>query len=122
MLRSAKSHEVDPRRSAKSRLGAPKARAARSSASLVSGVAHKSVGRSRSRSSNERKSPFYVIKRAQMELWKDTRRPPDDAATKLIWLALRNITADRGRSVRKWREAMNQFAIAYGDRFTRPAA
>jgi putative transposase len=27
-----------------------------------------------------------------------------------------------GRSVRKWREAMNQFAIAYGDRFTRPAA
>lgn len=48
--------------------------------------------------------------------------PSDDAATKLIWLALRNITADRGRSVRKWREAMNQFAIAYGDRFTRPAA
>ena len=48
--------------------------------------------------------------------------PSDEAATKLIWLALRNITADRGRSVRKWREAMNQFAIAYGDRFTRPAA
>lgn len=48
--------------------------------------------------------------------------PSDDAATKLIWLALRNITAEHGRSVRKWREAMNQFAITYGDRFTRPAA
>ena len=48
--------------------------------------------------------------------------PSDDAATKLIWLALRNITADWGRSAKEWREAMNQFAIAYGDRFTRPAA
>jgi transposase-like protein len=45
--------------------------------------------------------------------------PSDDAASELIWLALRNITADHGRSVREWREAMNQFAIAYGDRFTR---
>lgn len=48
--------------------------------------------------------------------------PSDDAATKLIWLALRNIGRDGGRSVREWREAMNQFAIAYGDRFTRTAA
>jgi transposase-like protein len=48
--------------------------------------------------------------------------PSDDAATKLIWLALRNITADWGRAAKEWREAMNQFAIAYGDRFTRPAA
>ena len=48
--------------------------------------------------------------------------PSDDAATKLIWLALRNIGRDNGRSVREWREAMNQFAIAYGDRFTRPVA
>ena len=45
--------------------------------------------------------------------------PSDDAATKLIWLALRNIAHDRHRTVREWREAMNQFAIAYGDRFTR---
>ena len=45
--------------------------------------------------------------------------PSDDAAAKLIWLALRNIGRDNGRSVREWREAMNQFAIAYGDRFTR---
>ena len=47
--------------------------------------------------------------------------PSDDAATKLIWLALRNITADWGRAAKQWREAMNQFAIAYGDRFTRSA-
>ena len=48
--------------------------------------------------------------------------PSDDAASKLIWLALRNIMADHGRSIREWREAMNQFAIAYGDRFTGSAA
>jgi len=45
--------------------------------------------------------------------------PSDDAATKLIWLALRNITADWGRAAKEWRNAMNQFAIAYGDRFIR---
>jgi transposase-like protein len=48
--------------------------------------------------------------------------PSDDAATKLIWLALRNITSDWGRAAREWREAMNQFAIAYGERFMRTAA
>jgi putative transposase len=48
--------------------------------------------------------------------------PSDDAAAKLIWLALRNITADWGRAAKEWREAMNQFAIAYGDRFIRSAA
>jgi len=48
--------------------------------------------------------------------------PSDDAATKLIWLALRNITADWGRAAKEWRAAMNQFAIAYGDRFIRTAA
>lgn len=47
--------------------------------------------------------------------------PSDDAATKLIWLALRNITADWGRAARQWREAMNQFAILYEERFTNPA-
>jgi transposase-like protein len=44
--------------------------------------------------------------------------PSDDAASKLIWLALRNITADWGRPARDWKEAMNQFAILYADRFT----
>jgi len=37
-----------------------------------------------------------------------------------IWLALRNITADWGRAAKEWRQAMNQFAIAYGERFTNP--
>jgi transposase-like protein len=46
--------------------------------------------------------------------------PSDDAATKLIWLALRNITADWGRAAKEWREAMNQFAILYEERFTHP--
>jgi len=43
--------------------------------------------------------------------------PTDDAASKLIWLALRNITADWGRPAPHWKEAMNQFAILYDDRF-----
>jgi putative transposase len=43
--------------------------------------------------------------------------PSDDAATKLIWLALRNITADWGRAANNWKTAMNQFAILYGERF-----
>ena len=48
--------------------------------------------------------------------------PSDDAASKLIWLALRNITADWGRSAQDWKVAMNQFAILYADRFTKAAA
>lgn len=46
--------------------------------------------------------------------------PSDDAASKLIWLALRNITADWSRAAHDWKTAMNQFAILYQDRFTRP--
>jgi putative transposase len=45
--------------------------------------------------------------------------PSDDAATKLLWLALRNITAGWGRATHDWRAAMNQFAILYEERFTR---
>ena len=48
--------------------------------------------------------------------------PSDDAASKLIWLALRNITAEWGRAAHNWKEAMNQFAILYEDRFTKVAA
>ncbi len=47
--------------------------------------------------------------------------PSDDAASKLIWLALRNITAEWRRAAHNWKEAMNQFAILYEDRFTKPA-
>jgi putative transposase len=46
--------------------------------------------------------------------------PSDEAATKLLWLALRNITAGKVRSTREWKGAMNQFAVLYGDRFTNP--
>jgi transposase-like protein len=47
--------------------------------------------------------------------------PNDDAAAKLIWLALRNITAKWDRGAHYWKEAMNQFAILYAERFTRSA-
>jgi hypothetical protein len=45
--------------------------------------------------------------------------PTDEAASKLIWFALRNITADWGKAAHHWKEAMNQFAILYAERFTR---
>jgi putative transposase len=48
--------------------------------------------------------------------------PSDDAATKLIWLALRNITQDWSRASHNWKAAMNQFAILYEDRFIRSAS
>jgi transposase-like protein len=44
--------------------------------------------------------------------------PNDDAATKLIWLALRNITAKWARTSPYWRAAMTQFAILYEGRFS----
>lgn len=46
----------------------------------------------------------------------------NDAAIRLIGLALRNIMADWGRAAKEWRAEMNQFAIAYGDRFFPTAA
>jgi len=46
--------------------------------------------------------------------------PNDDAAIKLIWLAIRNINDGKVRSARDWKEAMGQFAILYGDRFINP--
>jgi putative transposase len=48
--------------------------------------------------------------------------PNDDAATNLIWLALRNIPAKWERMSHIWRAAMNQFAILYDDRFLRSRA
>lgn len=46
--------------------------------------------------------------------------PTDDAATKLIWLVLRNITAKWAGGVPAWKTAMRQFAVLYEDRFTAP--
>ena len=48
--------------------------------------------------------------------------PTDEAATTLLWLALRNITATWVRGARTWKAAMNQCAILYEDRFTAPNA
>ena len=47
--------------------------------------------------------------------------PNDEAATKLIWLALRNITKDWVRAAPHWKAAMNQFAILYQERLTQEA-
>ena len=44
--------------------------------------------------------------------------PNDEAATKLLWLALRNITLKWGAKAQAWNAAMNHFAILYGERFT----
>lgn len=45
--------------------------------------------------------------------------PNEAAATKLVWLALRNITVKWVASATGWPAAMNHFAILFGDRFTR---
>ena len=42
--------------------------------------------------------------------------PTDDAAMKLIYLAIRSFEKD-GRNVREWFAARNQFAIMFGERF-----
>ena len=48
--------------------------------------------------------------------------PTDDAAIKLIWLAVRNITADWSRASIHCKKALNQFAIVYDDRFLKDPA
>ena len=44
--------------------------------------------------------------------------PSDEAATKLLYLALRNISKKWDMPPRTWKEAANQFAIMFGQRFT----
>jgi transposase-like protein len=44
--------------------------------------------------------------------------PNDEAAIKLLWLALRNVLAKSVRPTFDWKSAMNQFAILFGERFT----
>jgi len=48
--------------------------------------------------------------------------PNEEAATKLIWLALRNVMARWSRPAPTWKSAMNQFAILYHERFTQQPA
>ncbi|WP_425102646.1 IS256 family transposase [Burkholderia ambifaria] len=43
--------------------------------------------------------------------------PNDEAAIKLLWLALRNLLAKTVRAAFDWKSAMNQFAILFGERF-----
>ena len=63
-----------------------------------------------------------VIESLHMQLRKIIKTrghfPSDEAATKLLWLALRNVMSKSVRSTREWKSAMNQFAILYGERFT----
>jgi putative transposase len=63
-----------------------------------------------------------VIESLHMQLRKIIKNrghfPSDEAATKLLWLALRNVLRKAVRSTREWKSAMSQFAILYGDRFT----
>lgn len=47
--------------------------------------------------------------------------PSDEAATKLIYLALRNITAKWKRPPKEWHAAKAQLAIQFGNRFTMAA-
>jgi transposase-like protein len=44
--------------------------------------------------------------------------PSDDAASKLLYLALRNIEKDWKMPPVIWKQAANQFAIMFGERFT----
>jgi transposase-like protein len=48
--------------------------------------------------------------------------PNDEAATKLLYLALRNITREWTMPPRTWKAAMNQFAILFEERMTRSVA
>jgi len=46
--------------------------------------------------------------------------PSDEAAAKLIYLALRNIIKGWKRAPPHWQAALNQFAIVFGERFFVP--
>jgi putative transposase len=67
-----------------------------------------------------------MIERLHMQLRKIIKNrghfPSDEAAIKLLWLALRNINDGKVRSAREWKMAMNQFAVLYGDRFVSHAS
>ncbi len=43
--------------------------------------------------------------------------PSDDAATKLLYLALRNVAKKWTMPARTWKQALNQFAVLFQDRF-----
>jgi putative transposase len=45
--------------------------------------------------------------------------PNDEAATKLLFLVLRQAAGEWKMPAREWSEARTQFAIMFGDRFVR---
>ena len=53
--------------------------------------------------------------RTQTQQW---YTPADGVNAEAGDIALRNVLADKVRSAKAWKEAMNQFAILYGERFT----
>lgn len=63
-----------------------------------------------------------AIESLHMQLRKITKTrghfPSPEAALKLLWLALRNVLAEKMQSAHNWRAAMSQFAVMYGERFT----
>ncbi|WP_196481852.1 IS256 family transposase, partial [Burkholderia stagnalis] len=70
----------------------------------------------------DRVIPFFAFPPGVRKIIKTRGHfPTDEAATKLIWLALRNITANWGSAAHDWKTAMNQFAILYADRFVQPS-
>ena len=44
--------------------------------------------------------------------------PTEDALMKVLYLAIKGVSKKWTQPIRNWREAMNQFAIVFGDRFT----
>ena len=62
-----------------------------------------------------------AIESLHMQLRKITKNrghfPSDEAATKLLYLALRNVTAKWKNTAREWKAALSQFAIVFADRF-----
>ena len=62
-----------------------------------------------------------AIESLHMQLRKVTKNrghfPNDEAATKLLYLALRNVTAKWKNAGREWKPALTQFAIHFAERF-----
>lgn len=62
-----------------------------------------------------------AIESLHMQLRKVTKNrghfPSDEAATKLLYLAMRNATAKWKNAGREWKPALTQFAIMFPDRF-----
>lgn len=62
--------------------------------------------------------PFFAYPEAVRKIIKNRGHfPSDDAATKLLYLALRNVAKKWTKPPRPWKQALNQFAVLFQDRF-----